>query len=504
MSTTADDDLRELIERMRAELKTSHQLCRTTAAQPGSAHDGAHDHAQDTPAFQTEFQHRPPTSEVMVVHDNDEPGYHGPPAPEYRDSSGRQLLPGEADSAAFPVLFDKPPYDVSQRGTGPQQATQRKWAKRVMHVGLPQLLRSPQLEQEWVLSKWSQIEDFAPRGVRMQQERLMRNPARHSWREQDEEDEDNSMPTTYAGVQPELTLCAVSCAASVSRTERHRDTFARSNSSLACFALPVCFQSTAAHDSSRASSHKGHTSAGGPPWYARIVSNTQYVASHFGTHNTLFATLTANPSWEATANMAAAQPERASLEEDPNAWWDLHVRAFLDAKRRLEDALKNGHQLPARWRLKCKWWLAAIESQLRGLLHVHIAVHYGGEPWDISFIDELVWAHMPTEEEEELFKKLFDGRSLTALVKKHMIHKCYDHYCKRSGKCRFGTPWDANPATYVTEDGAIFFWRRSTDNLVSTFCPWLLIGTGAHCHCTVMMGPAAIPYTCGCASMSDS
>ena len=229
MSTTADDDLRELIERMRAELKTSHQLCRTTAAQPGGAHDGAHDNAQDTPAFQTEFQHRPPTSEVMVVHDNDEPGYHGPPAPEYRDSSGRQLLPGEADSVAFPVLFDKPPYDVSQRGTGPQQATQRKWAKRVMHVGLPQLLRSPQLAQEWVLSKWSQIEDFALRGVRMQQERLMRNPARHSWREQDDEDEDNSMPTTYAGVQPELTVCAVSCPARVSRTERHRDIFTSSD-----------------------------------------------------------------------------------------------------------------------------------------------------------------------------------------------------------------------------------------------------------------------------------
>ena len=109
------------------------------------------------------------------------------------------------------MLFDKPPYDVSQRGTGPQQATQRKWAKRVMHIGLPQLLRSLQLAQEWVLSKWSRIEDFALRGVRMQQERLMRNPARHSWREQDDEDEDNSLSTTHAGVQPELTVCTASC-----------------------------------------------------------------------------------------------------------------------------------------------------------------------------------------------------------------------------------------------------------------------------------------------------
>ena len=214
----------------------------------------------------------------------------------------------------------------------------------------------------------------------------------------------------------------------------------------------------------------------------------------------MFVTVPANAGWSATAAVAAETPERATKAEDPNALWDLHVRALLDAKRRLENILRNGYHLPKAIKAVHVWHLTVIESQLRGLLHVHSVNRYPGEPWDVKCLDQIIYAHMPTAEEEAFWKTVFPGKSLTALVTKYMIHKCTDGYCCKKGKCRFGFPFAANPATYITEEGTVMYWRRATDSMVSTYSPWILLATDGHAHATVLMGPAVIPYCCGCAA----
>ena len=250
-------------------------------------------------------------------------------------------------------------------------------------------------------------------------------------------------------------------------------------------------------------SHLDHSIAGDPSYWREFYQNGVYRAAKYGTHNTLFVTFTTNPEWTASKLLAEQNADRPSTAQCPNAYWDIHVRAYIDARERVHKILKSGIFLPAEIRRAARWYISVIESQIRGLLHGHLIFHYGGEPWSIAAIDNIVWAHKPLPQEEELFQQLY-GKSLTALVEKHMTHKCSDYCHGNTGPCRFGFPFATNPATYVDDSGHLMPWRRAGDERVAPYCPHLLMAAEAHIHTTVAIGTGTIAYMCSYAGKGDS
>ena len=213
MPATADADLRDLTAQMRRELKQHHQRCEELECADSGSESG--DDASQA-ELRLEFQHQPQATEVMAVHTTDEADYEGPPAPQYTRRDGKPLPPGELDSAAFPALWQKQPYSADMRGTGEGKLTRRKWLKRVMMMQLPQLTRSPGLAQEYLLSVWSEIEEFALQGVREQMKRWKKNNCEHVRNSDNPEAAAgtmDSMPTTYVGtyVVPSLKYGNTAC-----------------------------------------------------------------------------------------------------------------------------------------------------------------------------------------------------------------------------------------------------------------------------------------------------
>lgn len=56
---------------------------------------------------------------------------------------------------------------------------------------------------------------------------------------------------------------------------------------------------------------------------------------------------------------------------------------------------------------KVVWDLDGLESQNRGLLHFHRLDAYPGPMWSRATIDEIIWGHYPTDEEEAYFHSLY-------------------------------------------------------------------------------------------------
>lgn len=140
---------------------------------------------------------------------------------------------------------------------------------------------------------------------------------------------------------------------------------------------------------------------GGPAYYKQSVSDTLFTASAMGTANTIFFTFTTNPLSEATAFLGKDRPNVA------NANWDLSVRDFIDCRAKLRNAIRDGSWLPPELCKHANWYIDALESQMRGLLHAHMLASYGGKEWSVQDLDKIVWAHYPTDEEESYFESLY-------------------------------------------------------------------------------------------------
>ena len=112
------------------------------------------------------------------------------------------------------------------------------------------------------------------------------------------------------------------------------------------------------------------------------------------------------------------------------------VRAFLCAREILHSAMKKGKVLSRHLITAAQRYLEADEFQGRGLPRVHRLDCYGGELWSMRDIDDMIWAHSPSQDEEDFFTALY-GTSLRSLVDTHMRHRHTD-YCGgvNGGHCR--------------------------------------------------------------------
>ena len=114
---------------------------------------------------------------------------------------------------------------------------------------------------------------------------------------------------------------------------------------------------------------------------------------------------------------------------------DILVRAFLCARENLHSAMKKVTVVPQHLVTAAQRYLGAVESQGQGLTQVHRLDCYGGESWSMRDIDDMIWAHYPSQE-EDFFTALY-GTSPRTLVDTHMRHRHSD-YCGgvNGGHCR--------------------------------------------------------------------
>ena len=111
------------------------------------------------------------------------------------------------------------------------------------------------------------------------------------------------------------------------------------------------------------------------------------------------------------------------------------MRAFLCARENLHSAMKKVTVVPQHLVTAAQRYLGAVESQGQGLTQVHRLDCYGGESWSMRDIDDMIWAHYPSQE-EDFFTALY-GTSPRTLVDTHMRHRHTD-YCGgvNGGHCR--------------------------------------------------------------------
>jgi hypothetical protein len=248
---------------------------------------------------------------------------------------------------------------------------------------------------------------------------------------------------------------------------------------------------------------------GGPTFYAQHVGCALYTASKLGCEQVLFTTMTCNSKWRA-AYEVASESHRPSAAQVDNSNFDTLVRAFLCARRKPAQLMRRGACLPKSLQPpngKSIWYLEAIEYQGRGLPHVHRLDFYGGKRWTVDDIDHIVWARIPTDEEDAFFKHLYDGVSLRDLVTslmqhKHCIYCAYDEYKKIP--CRFGFPFKELAQTRFHSDGKVLYKRGPLDGWTVSYNPYLLCAARAHINTTVACGAAAIPYICKYLGKGDS
>lgn len=226
---------------------------------------------------------------------------------------------------------------------------------------------------------------------------------------------------------------------------------------------------------------------GGPRFFQEKMAETLTRAAVFGTQNLLFVTVTASTQWDFlnTCNIMHKRPAFDAFFAFTRVFEAIHRQIFED--------LRAGKYCPSAVRRIADFALSVHEWQKRAIPHTHTITHYPGEPWSAKQIDEIMWTHLPTAEEEARYQRNYRC-SLTALVRGFMIHHHSERCGGLVGRCCWGFPQRLVEATYCDDSGRWVTWRRRGDENVVAYNPDLLCEARCHVCFIATSGTAAVGY----------
>ena len=176
--------------------------------------------------------------------------------------------------------------------------------------------------------------------------------------------------------------------------------------------------------------------------------------------------MTCNPMWR---EIQEALLPGQSWTDRP----DLVCRVFKLKQQEMIRDLHKGALFKTKDGLpwKCKYIIAVVEFQKRGLPHAHILFRFAGEEADMpkrgEDVDRIISACMPVVAEGHEAGCTCDAHRCRDLVQQHMLHKCSANACfPRDGprvcRRRFPKPTDVMETT--TDDSGYPVYKRTHAN----------------------------------------
>lgn len=304
------------------------------------------------------------------------------PAPDYVNREGKTLLPGFWDHAAFPLLFQEPPYSLDWRTyKDKNRITRRDYGQWLIYSQSLAIVRSPTLAQEYFLALNSDILNYELYCYREASAPFRQVTAKDVRNAEDRESAARKVTRLPA------TIVSASHGLSAARP---------------CF---VCVTVPAPAAGAPAPVARGRAlyqmlerCADGDTWWHGKFTDTLFAAANLGTQNTIFTTFTLNKDWQGVRDFVTAHRDRPRVGDNVRNCWDVLVRIFSEIRENLHSLLKDGRTLPGKPR-PCSWWLEVVESQMRGLLHGHMIHSFDGPEWTVDEIDSMIMARRPTDDE---------------------------------------------------------------------------------------------------------
>ena len=198
-----------------------------------------------------------------------------------------------------------------------------------------------------------------------------------------------------------------------------------------------------------------------------------------GTNNIAFVTITCNQDWPFLRDFAAGY--------EVGQRFDIVTRVFQAIRIKVLINITNGCYTPNN--IHSDYHNDTNEWQMRKLPHTHSISHFPGRPWTTVEIDQIMFTHIPTIEEE----MRLNLPGLRALVLKFMIHH-HTTACQKHGPCRWKFPQCVNAVTHCDESGTWHTWRGADDVWVVPYNPHLLWQFQGHVCLIACAGTAAIGY----------